>query len=105
MPVIGVAKPDWTVEQLRARAQQSVAAHGGLDAEAFAKLATRLSYVAGDYQDPATFDKLRAGARLGRTAAVLSGDSAESVRYRRIGLGTVGLCRGGPRGRGKTIRS
>ena len=59
IPVIGVAKPDWTVEQLRARAQQSIAAHGGLDAEAFAKLATRLSYVAGDYQDPATFDKLR----------------------------------------------
>jgi glucose-6-phosphate 1-dehydrogenase len=59
VPVIGVAKPDWTVEQLRARAQQSIAAHGGLDAEAFAKLATRLSYVAGDYQDPATFDKLR----------------------------------------------
>jgi glucose-6-phosphate 1-dehydrogenase len=40
VPVIGVAKPDWTVEQLRARAQQSIAAHGGLDAEAFAKLAT-----------------------------------------------------------------
>src|SRR6185369_710371 len=35
VPVIGVAKPDWTVEQLRARAQQSIAAHGGLDAEAF----------------------------------------------------------------------
>ena len=59
VPVIGVAKPDWTVEQLRARAQQSIAAHGGLDSGAFGKLATRLSYVAGDYQDPATFDKLR----------------------------------------------
>ena len=29
MPVIGVAKPDWTVEQLRARARDSVTAHGG----------------------------------------------------------------------------
>jgi glucose-6-phosphate 1-dehydrogenase len=59
IPVIGVAKPDWTVEQLRTRAQQSIAAHGGLDPGAFASLAARLSYVAGDYQDPATFGQLR----------------------------------------------
>ena len=59
IPVIAVAKPDWTVEQLRARAQQSIAEHGGLDPEVFGRLATRFSYVAGDYQEPATFDKLR----------------------------------------------
>jgi glucose-6-phosphate 1-dehydrogenase len=59
VPVIGVAKPDWTVEQLRARAQQSIAAHGGVDAGAFDRLAARLSYVAGDYVDAATFDRLR----------------------------------------------
>lgn len=59
IPVIGVAKPDWTVEQLRARAQQSIAAHGGRDPGAFASLAARLSYVAGDYQEPATFGQLR----------------------------------------------
>jgi glucose-6-phosphate 1-dehydrogenase len=59
VPVIGVAKPDWTVEQLRARARESIAAHGGLDADAFGQLSARLSYVAGDYKDPATFRKLR----------------------------------------------
>jgi glucose-6-phosphate 1-dehydrogenase len=59
IPVIGVAKPDWTVEQLRARAQQSIAAHGDLDHGAFGRLAARFSYVAGDYQEPATFGKLR----------------------------------------------
>ena len=59
MPVIGVAKPDWTVEQLRARAHDSVTEHGGLDADAFPRLAARLSYVAGDYDAAATFDTLR----------------------------------------------
>lgn len=59
MPVIGVAQPEWTVDQLRARARDSVTAHGGLDPDAFAKLAARLSYVAGDYQSSATFDALR----------------------------------------------
>jgi glucose-6-phosphate 1-dehydrogenase len=59
VPVIGVARPDWTVEQLRARARESIAAHGGLDQEAFGQLASRLCYVAGDYQEAATFDTLR----------------------------------------------
>jgi glucose-6-phosphate 1-dehydrogenase len=58
IPVIGVAKPKWTTDQLRARARDSVTAHGGVDDEAFAKLASRLSYVAGDYQAPDTFDRL-----------------------------------------------
>jgi glucose-6-phosphate 1-dehydrogenase len=58
MPVVGVAKPDWTVEQLRARARDSITAHADLDQDAFGKLAARLSYVAGDYEDAATFDKL-----------------------------------------------
>jgi len=59
VPVIGVAKPDWTVQQLRARAHESIAAHGGVDADAFGRLSARLSYVAGDYEAPMTFTKLR----------------------------------------------
>jgi glucose-6-phosphate 1-dehydrogenase len=58
VPVIGVAKPDWTIDQLRARARESVAAHGGVDGDVFARLSARLSYVAGDYQSPETFEKL-----------------------------------------------
>ena len=59
VPVIGVAKPEWTIEQVRARARDSVEAHGGVDADAFARLSARLSYVAGDYADAATFARLR----------------------------------------------
>jgi glucose-6-phosphate 1-dehydrogenase len=59
VPVIGVAKPDWTVEQLRARAAESIAAHGAVDSDAFARLSARLSYVSGDYESPGTFEKLR----------------------------------------------
>ena len=59
VPVIGVAKPEWTVEQLVARARESVIAHGGLHEDAFATLAGRLSYVAGDYASTQTFDRLR----------------------------------------------
>ena len=59
MPVIGVAKPDWTVDQLRDRARDSIKTHGTLDADAFAALSGRLVYVAGDYQAPDTFERLR----------------------------------------------
>ncbi|HWF86653.1 MAG TPA: hypothetical protein VG222_17465, partial [Vicinamibacterales bacterium] len=59
VPVIGVAKPEWTIEQLRERARDSVEAHGGIDAGVFARLSARLSYVAGDYTEAATFAKLR----------------------------------------------
>jgi len=58
IPVVGVAMPDWTARQLRARARESITAHGDLDEDALSKLAARLSYVAGDYEVPATFDKL-----------------------------------------------
>ena len=59
VPVIGVAKAGWTLDQLRARAEDSVEKHGGLDRDAFGKLSARLRYVDGDYQDPATFAALR----------------------------------------------
>ncbi len=60
VPVIGVAKAGWTLDQLRARAQESVEKYGGgLDREAFAKLCGLLQYVDGDYKDPATFEAVR----------------------------------------------
>jgi glucose-6-phosphate 1-dehydrogenase len=59
VPVIGVAKAGWTLDQLKARARDSVEKHGGLDPAAFAKLSTLLRYVDGDYQNPATFAALR----------------------------------------------
>jgi glucose-6-phosphate 1-dehydrogenase len=59
IPVVGVAKAGWTLEQFKARARDSVQNHGGLDETAFAKLCALLRYVDGDYQDPATFGALR----------------------------------------------
>lgn len=63
VPVIGVAKADWTLDQLRARAQESLERHGGVDGAAFTKLSSLLRYVHGDYQDPATFEALRTELR------------------------------------------
>jgi glucose-6-phosphate 1-dehydrogenase len=54
-----VAKPGWSLEQLRARAHDSLEKHGGVDPAAFAKLSGSLRFVGGDYQDPATFQALR----------------------------------------------
>jgi glucose-6-phosphate 1-dehydrogenase len=59
LPVIGVALPGWTVEQLRSRARDSIAQHGGVDEAAFAQLSARLRLVGGDYKDAATFAALR----------------------------------------------
>src|SRR6516164_4300153 len=59
VPVVGVAKAGWTLDQFKARARDSVEKHGGLDPTAFARLSTLLRYVDGDYQDPATFAAMR----------------------------------------------
>jgi glucose-6-phosphate 1-dehydrogenase len=56
VPVVGVAKAGWTVEQLRERARDSLVHYGGgVDEAQFAKLVKLLRYVDGDYHDPATF--------------------------------------------------
>jgi len=59
VPVVGVAKAGWNLDQLRERAKDSLEKHGGLDPAAFEKLSKLLGYVDGDYQDPATFNQLR----------------------------------------------
>jgi glucose-6-phosphate 1-dehydrogenase len=59
VPVIGVAKAGGGVDELRARARDSVKEHGGLDAPAFDMLSGLLRYVDGDYRDPATFQAIR----------------------------------------------
>jgi glucose-6-phosphate 1-dehydrogenase len=59
VPVIGVAKAGWNVDQLRARARDSLSKRGPIDEPAFEKLAQLLQFVDGDYADKATFDTLR----------------------------------------------
>jgi glucose-6-phosphate 1-dehydrogenase len=59
VPVIGVAKSGWNLDQFRARARDSLEKHGGLDSAAYNKLCGLLSYVDGDYNDPATYQSIR----------------------------------------------
>jgi glucose-6-phosphate 1-dehydrogenase len=59
VPVIGVAKSGWGLQQLQARARESIEKHGGADPAAFAKLMQLLRYVDGDYAEPETFQTLR----------------------------------------------
>jgi len=59
VPVIGVAKSGWTLEQLKQRAHDSVQEYGGLDPIGFPKLTNVLRYIDGDYSDPETFRRLR----------------------------------------------
>jgi glucose-6-phosphate 1-dehydrogenase len=60
VPVIGVARSGWTLEQLVERARASVTEHGGgVDAKGFEILAASLRYIDGDYNDPATFTRLK----------------------------------------------
>jgi glucose-6-phosphate 1-dehydrogenase len=59
VPVVGVAKSGWNLDQLRARAHDSLEKHGGVDRAAFDKLSGLLRYVDGDYEDPKTFASIR----------------------------------------------
>src|SRR5512133_324578 len=55
VPVIGVARGGGNLDQLKARAKDSLEQHGGVDLEAFTKLCGLLRYVDGDYNDASTF--------------------------------------------------
>src|SRR4051812_43945573 len=63
-PIVGVARGKHTVEELRERAKDSLEHNGGVDRDAFDKLAALLRYVRVDYADPKTFTDL--GPALGR---------------------------------------
>jgi glucose-6-phosphate 1-dehydrogenase len=59
VPVIGVSRAGWNLDQFKARARESVERHGGLDPAAFDRLSGQLRYVDGDYADASTFQALR----------------------------------------------
>ncbi|MEZ6015142.1 MAG: glucose-6-phosphate dehydrogenase [Planctomycetota bacterium] len=82
VPIIGVAKSGWTLEDLRARARDSVMAHGGgVNERAFPKLLEWLRYVDGDYAAPETFAALKREL----------GDARLAVHYMAIPQGLFGL--------------
>ena len=60
IPIIGVAKAGWGIDQFKERARASLKEHGGgVDEAAFEKMLRLLRYVDGDYTDRNTFDALR----------------------------------------------
>ena len=58
-PIVGVAGNDWTVEQLRDYARKSIEDCGEtIDDEIFNRFAARLSYVAGNFADDDTYQRV-----------------------------------------------
>src|SRR5690606_3324557 len=57
--VIGQGRKPYSREQLIERARSAVADTPDFDARAFERLAQKLDYVAGDYTEPPTFERLR----------------------------------------------
>ena len=104
VPVIGVAKAGWNLDQLRARARDSVEKYGGLDRDAFDKLSGLLRYVDGDYQDAATFTALRSALGARRAPGALPGDPSPALRTRRGATGAIRMCERVARRRRETLR-
>ncbi len=94
-PVIGVASSDWTTEELIENAREALDdVDLEIDPAIFDRLAARFEYVAGNYKEPDTFERVAAKV----------GDAAMPVCYLAIppflfstvtdGLGATGLNRG-----------
>ena len=94
VPVIGVARSDWTIGQFRARVRDSIARRGGLDEMLVAKLEARLRYISGDYGAPATHAALR--NELGEAAHPLHYLAIPPSLFAKVveGLGLSGCARG-----------
>jgi glucose-6-phosphate 1-dehydrogenase len=94
-PIIGVAIDDWTEDDLKKRARTSIEGAGEkIDPAVFDRLAARLSYLSGDFSDPATYEHV----------ASALGDASSPVFYLEIppflfasvvkGLSDAGLTKG-----------
>ena len=67
-PIVGVAVDDWTDDQLRERARESIEGTGEqLDEEVFERFAERLSYLSGDFADAATYERVAAAINGAQT--------------------------------------
>ena len=75
LPIIGVAKAGWNLDQLKARAKDSLEKNGGLDQDAFGKLMGLLRYVDGDYNDPKTLRRGSRAIRLRRQCKCCGGET------------------------------
>ncbi|HWP33127.1 MAG TPA: glucose-6-phosphate dehydrogenase, partial [Solirubrobacterales bacterium] len=91
-PIVGVAIDEWSDEQLREHAREAIAATiEDPDEDVFARLAARLSYVQGDYEDPETFK--RVGEALGEARSPVFYLEVPPVLFTKVvhGLASAGL--------------
>lgn len=95
VPIVGVAKSGWDLEQLQNRARQSLLDHGSFEPEAFAHLCHLLHYVDSDYEDPATYTLVR--QELGSAARPLHYLAIPPSRFPDVieGLARVGCVEDG----------
>jgi glucose-6-phosphate 1-dehydrogenase len=96
LPVIGVARSEWTREQFQQRARESIGKHvGKVDDAVLGRLADRLRYVQGDYADAATFKTLR--AELGKAERPAHYLAVPPSIFAKVveGLGASGCASGG----------
>jgi glucose-6-phosphate 1-dehydrogenase len=95
-PVLGVAADDWSDDELRAHARAAIEACGEtIDEDVFARFAARLSYLSGNFADPALFE---------RVAAALE-HSERPVFYLEIPPALFGMVVGGLAGAGLVERA
>ena len=80
-PIVGVAVDDWTKDQLVERARESIQGTGeDLDETVFERFAARLSYVHGDFTDPATYQRVGDAIKGAGCSRLLPRDPALPVR-------------------------
>ena len=95
MPVVGVARSEWDVEDLRDRCRDSlVAAHRPLDAAAELLLG-RLAYVQGEYTAPATYRQVRSAIGDARVPVCYLAIPPSLFENVATGLADVGVNDGG----------
>ena len=96
-PILGVAAEDWADEDLRKRAAESVTAALGeekVDEAALSRLQQRMTYVGGDFTEPATYAAVKK-ALGGATAPVFYLEIPPSLFGTVVqGLATAGLTEG-----------
>ena len=94
MPVIGVARSGWTLEQFRARALASIKQHGVVDRAAFDQLAAKLRYVDADYREPDTYTTIRAALGAARNPLYYLAIPPNMFETVAAGLGKAGCTAG-----------
>jgi glucose-6-phosphate 1-dehydrogenase len=94
-PVVGVAVNNWSTDDLRQHARKAIEDTGEpVDDQVFERFARRLSYLAGDFGDPATYE--RVGAAIGEARSPVFYLEIPPFLFGRVikGLSEAGLTKG-----------